>query len=134
MPEILRIVDANINRLIEGLRVVEDILRFYYQNKILFGKIRMLRHNLARLSFEVWNRKKLVSCRRSREDIGRILNNLEKKRKNIEEVVYFNLQRAKESLRVLEELSKLKDAESSGRFKKMRFKLYELEKQILKKI
>ncbi|OQX86490.1 MAG: hypothetical protein B6D55_05945 [Candidatus Omnitrophica bacterium 4484_70.2] len=134
MPEILRIVDANINRLIEGLRVVEDILRFYYQNKILFGKIRMLRHNLARLSFEVWNRKKLVSCRRSREDIGRILDNLEKKRKNIEEVVYFNLQRAKESLRVLEELSKLKDAESSGRFKKMRFKLYELEKQILKKI
>jgi len=134
MPGILRIVDANVNRLIEGLRVVEDILRFYYQNKILFGKIRMLRHNLARLSFEVWNRKKLVSCRRSREDIGRILNNLEKKRKNIEEVVYFNLQRAKESLRVLEELSKLKDAESSGRFKKMRFKLYELEKQILKKI
>ena len=40
MPEILRIVDANINRLIEGLRVVEDILRFYYQNKILFGKMR----------------------------------------------------------------------------------------------
>ena len=45
-----------------------------------------------------------------------------------------NSQRAKESLRVLEEFLKLSDKNSSGNFKQLRYQLYALEKRAIKKL
>ncbi|MCX5667705.1 MAG: hypothetical protein NTY34_05295 [Candidatus Omnitrophica bacterium] len=42
-----------------------------------------------------------------------------------------NIERTKESLRVLEEFFKLFDKGSSARFTKLRFKVYEIEKKAL---
>ncbi len=44
----LRIIDANLNRLREGIRVVEDIFRYVYNDKELSTKLKKLRH-LARV-------------------------------------------------------------------------------------
>jgi thiamine-phosphate pyrophosphorylase len=49
-PELFRVIDANLNRLKEGIRVVEDIMRYRDNNKILSKKIKSLRH-LARIYF-----------------------------------------------------------------------------------
>jgi hypothetical protein len=40
----LRLIDANLNRLREGIRVVEDIFRYIYNNKEISTKLKSLRH------------------------------------------------------------------------------------------
>ncbi len=40
----LRLIDANLNRLKEGIRVVEDIFRYNYDNKEIALKLKSLRH------------------------------------------------------------------------------------------
>ena len=40
----LRLIDANLNRLREGIRVVEDIFRYIYNNKQISTKLKSLRH------------------------------------------------------------------------------------------
>jgi hypothetical protein len=44
MKEIYRIIDANFNRVREGLRVIEDGLRFIYTNEKKLKEIREIRH------------------------------------------------------------------------------------------
>jgi hypothetical protein len=44
----LRLIDANLNRLREGIRVVEDIFRYVYNDKETSSKLKTLRH-LSRL-------------------------------------------------------------------------------------
>jgi thiamine-phosphate pyrophosphorylase len=43
-PELFRVIDANLNRLKEGIRVVEDIIRYRDNNKELSSKLKSLRH------------------------------------------------------------------------------------------
>ena len=57
-PSTLRIIDANLNRLREGIRVVEDICRYYKNSKELSSKLKSPRH-LARLN----DYTKLLTCR-----------------------------------------------------------------------
>lgn len=44
-----------------------------------------------------------------------------------------NMERSKESIRVLEEFSKLIDGSLSARFSKLRFRLYDIEKKVYKR-
>ena len=46
-PTVLRIVDANLNRAREALRVVEDYARFVLDDGKLCGELKGLRHELA---------------------------------------------------------------------------------------
>ncbi|MBM2832289.1 MAG: hypothetical protein HW414_1341, partial [Dehalococcoidia bacterium] len=41
-----RIIDANLNRLAEGLRVLEDVARFVLNNEPLDQELMALRHQL----------------------------------------------------------------------------------------
>ena len=45
--KILRIIDANFNRIKEGFRVIEDGLRFYYDEKELTEKLKRIRHRFT---------------------------------------------------------------------------------------
>ncbi|MFC1599313.1 thiamine-phosphate pyrophosphorylase [Candidatus Omnitrophota bacterium] len=132
--KLYRIIDANYNRSKEALRVIEDIFRFFLDDKTLTKRIKSLRHELT-TSF---NDKKIVDkmlmFRDSLKDIGRPVDTLELKRKNINDVIYANLQRAKESARVLEEIFKIIDKKSVSSFKTIRYNLYSLEKSIHKKL
>ena len=125
-PELFRVIDANLNRLKEGIRVVEDIIRYRDNNKELATKLKNLRH-FAKVeeTFE------LLKYRDSINDVLRPTIKSELNRSDVKSILLANFKRAQESSRVLEELYKLSRADYSENFKKIRYELYTLEKEIL---
>ncbi len=124
--EKLAIIDANLNRAREGLRVVEDIERFYYRSG-KFSKIRKLRHMLAGIFKDRY--EELVKSRNVKKDMGAKIQ--EHGRKNVRGALRSNIARSGESLRVLEEMTKLQRGNVSAAVKRIRFRLYEIEKEIV---
>jgi thiamine-phosphate pyrophosphorylase len=125
-PEIYRVIDANLNRLKEGIRVVEDIMRYRDNNKNLSTKLKSLRHKA-----KVNNLTELLKYRDSINDVLRTTIKSELNRTDIKSILIANFKRAEESSRVLEELYKLESIENSENFKYIRYELYNLEKEIL---
>jgi thiamine-phosphate pyrophosphorylase len=133
--KLYRIIDANYNRLKEGLRVCEDIIRFNFEDKALTRNYKDIRHKTtAALKTLKVNSKTLFDSRDSKKDVGRKTAEYELNKKTLEELFLSNLQRAKESFRVLEEVSKLISKNTALQFKGLRYNLYELEKKTFKKI
>ncbi len=127
---ILRIIDANINRASEGIRVIEDIFRFFYNNKNISEKLKKIRHDI-RVKTKKFN---LIDYRDSINDLGKeTFLKEEVLRDDIEDVIKANIKRVEESFRVLEEIFKILDLELSEFFKKVRFEIYTLEKKIFSK-
>lgn len=126
-----RIIDVNINRVCEGLRVIEDYLRFTLNNNN-YLKIKKFRHFL-REKVSILVEKKLITHRDSINDLGNKSDEIEINRKNETDIVKANLLRVMEGLRVLEEYSKLEENLRAflNEIKMMRFFVYELEKEIL---
>ena len=118
----LRLIDANLNRLREGIRVVEDIFRYVYNDKQTAIKLKELRH-LSRLD----NYIELLETRDVRNDVLRSSIKSEQNRTNLYSILIANFKRAQESSRVLEEFCKLISIESSENFKYIRYELYNLE-------
>ena len=130
MHSILRIIDVNLNRSREGLRVCEDIVRFILDDRKMLRSFKSLRHRVGALAKRIYGKKTLLlKSRNARRDVGKLTTYRELRRKNINDVFRANIQRVKESLRVLEETSKLLDGRISQRFKTIRFRVYELEKK-----
>ncbi len=131
---IYRIIDANLNRAKEGLRVCEDITRFILESPSLTANLKQIRHKLDKLilSFAP-QRYKLLLTREAKNDVGRLIFGQELKRSGISDILFANIQRVKESIRVLEEFSKLSNAKRAADFKAARYSVYELEKKIAKK-
>jgi len=129
--EILRIIDVNINRAQEGLRVAEDVMRFILNDSSATSQLKKLRHRIQSI-LELSKIKKRILCqsRNVSKDCGKEFSFLEKK-SNWQSIFFANIQRAKESLRVLEEFFKLSDNSIGEKFKALRFKLYEHEKDII---
>lgn len=132
--QVLRILDANLNRAKEGLRVCEDTLRFIFNSQGLTKEFKIIRHRISEgtrlLDIKIYE---LLNERDILGDIGKINLKPELNRKNISDIFFANLQRVKESLRVLEEFSKLVNRKASAEFKKIRYKVYEVEKKIIKR-
>lgn len=128
---LLRIIDANFNRLKEALRVVEDIFRFVYEDDVLRKEARRLRHVPdALVKVKILN-EALIE-RDSGADLGKNIDLLELDRKDLSDVLFVNLQRAKESSRVLEEFLKIVFPSKVSVLKKMRYDIYNLEKKAYK--
>jgi len=125
-----RILDANFNRAKEGLRVCEDLCRYVWDQKTLTRGLKDLRHELttimAGLDFQ-----KVLEARHIQGDVGRDTTRSESKRKDIQAVFWANSQRVKESLRVLEEVTKLIDVNLSSKLKALRYKVYALEQKVI---
>ncbi|MCX6842812.1 MAG: thiamine-phosphate pyrophosphorylase [candidate division WOR-3 bacterium] len=124
-----RIVDVNLNRLSEGLRVVEDIVRLGLEKPRLLAGVRVLRTRVGKETRAL--RKRVILSRQSETDIGRGDRFDRTKRKSLEDVLLANFKRAEEAARVLEEVLKLSDKTLAARFKAARFRLYDLEKQAM---
>lgn len=125
-PELYRVVDANLNRLREGIRVVEDIMRYKENSKNIASRLKLLRHK-AQI-------KETVELLKYRDSINDVLRNTiksELNRTNINSIIIANFKRAQESSRVLEELYKLHNVGYSENFKYIRYELYTLEKDVL---
>ena len=124
---VLRILDANFNRAKEGLRVIEDVFRFILEDDQLRRKLRNLRHSLDVIKRNKFFKNAIID-RDSKKDLGRRVDTLEIKRKNPCDILYINFQRVKESLRVMEEFSKIISPKDTRLLKKMRYDVYSLEK------
>ena len=129
-----RIIDANLNRVKEGLRVCEEITRFILDNHKFTAQLKQVRHKIDSLGSKIYPPAKLLSQRRAQADVGRFNSRGELERGNCKDIFWANSQRVKESLRVLEEFSKLLDSRVALGFKQLRYKVYEIEQESFKKI
>jgi len=130
----LRIIDANLNRLGEGLRVLEDIIRFHLNNKSLTKGFKSLRHETGKLKGAITAGYDTLGARDVSSDVGKTSSKSEASRSNFIEIFSANIERSKESLRVLEEILKLTSPKLAEDYKKIRFRLYALEKKSIPKI
>jgi len=128
-----RIIDANINRAKEGLRVCEEIARFILNSRELTSRLKDIRHRIDLIFKQLPKKILLLEQRKSSSDVGRCLYKNELKRKNCLDIFFANIQRAKESVRVLEEFSKLININTAIELKKIRYDIYETEKRFAKK-
>jgi len=121
-----RIVDVNINRLSEALRVIEDICRFHLNDENLTKRIKSLRSEFdkSRKTFK----ETVILSRMSEKDFGRDSSFDLNKRTSVYEILGSSFGRAQEACRVLEEFSKI-SLLLTNEFKNMRYTLYDLEKQ-----
>ena len=124
--KIQRVIDANLNRLREGLRVLEDLNRYLWDDGATGYRLKALRHRVAK----AYDPARL-SFRDIENDVQKESSESEMQRENLAAIVAANFSRCQESSRVLEELFKLLDPELSTLFKEIRYELYGLEKAIL---
>ncbi len=129
-----RIIDANINRAKEGLRVCEEITRFILDNRKLTAEFKKIRHEINAIIKHLPRIKDLIKERESLKDVGKKIYINELKRENFQDIFFASIQRVKESVRVLEEFTKLINKKSAIGFKKIRYGLYETEKKAAKRI
>ena len=123
----LRIIDANLNRLNEGIRVVEDIFRYSLNHKEIASQLKKIRHN-ARIDTLY---EELLDSRDADNDVLRPTKKTELDRSHTKDILIANFKRAQEASRVLEELLKLVASGESENFKQIRYELYTLEKKAM---
>lgn len=125
-PELLRVVDANLNRLKEGIRVIEDCARYVHNDKERAGRLKSLRHLCKVAPIEP-----LLASRDSVNDVLRPTIESELNRTDLRSIIIANYKRGEESARVLEEVYKIIEPSLSETFKQIRYELYTLEKENL---
>ena len=125
-----RILDANLNRTKEGLRVCEDLCRYVWDQRTLTRAFKDMRHELTGIIAEL-DIQKAIEARHIQGDVGRATSVSESKRNDIKAVFWANSQRIKESLRVLEEVTKLIDPKISIKLKALRYKVYAFEQKVI---
>ncbi len=127
-----RIIDANINRTSEGLRVLEDLARYKFESTTLTENIKKLRHQVRKTIAA--HSPKFLMARDSQNDVGfEISNKTDLDKKNTTaELVQANFKRVQEGLRVIEESLKIIDHyDTSKKYESFRYLTYSLEKDYL---
>ncbi len=123
---IYRILDANLDRAREGLRIIEEWCRFGLNESNLTDECKQLRQELAR-----WHSADIRAARDTPGDVGTELTHAqEQERHSLTHVLQANFSRIQEALRVLEEYSKLYSGEMGAAFKQMRYRVYTLESNL----
>jgi thiamine-phosphate pyrophosphorylase len=126
-PAVRRILDANLDRAREGLRIIEEWCRFGLKNSKLANECKQLRQELA-----IWHGLELRMSRDTPGDPGTELTHpREEERGGVEELLQANFCRVEEALRVLEEYGKIYNAEMGATFKQMRYRVYTVESTLL---
>ena len=133
-PQTLRIIDANCNRISEGLRFLEDVARFVLNDATSSQKLREMRHNLVKNMSQFG--AAALSERNSEADVGISIEAVSEQH-NLPSLVTANAKRVEEALRVLEEIAKLPEISptlNSNDFKRARFNIYTFERELSSKI
>ena len=126
--DIFRILDANLNRTREALRVVEEFARFRLDSAALAETVKELRHDL-RAAADRLPARQLLAARDTPGDVGTQLSTpAERQRRDALDVLRAALKRLPESLRVLEEYAKTVSPEAAAGFEQLRYRCYTLEK------
>lgn len=134
--KVLRIIDANLNRSREGLRVCEEIARFALDSRALAQDLKTVRTRISTLARSLDTRLRGIAHSRDvGGDVGRSSRlSGSVTRRALRDVFAANIQRVEESLRVLEEFLKLVHPAAALTASRQRFKVYEIEKKALCRI
>lgn len=128
-----RILDANGNRLLEGLRVVEEAARFALDDPALTAALKALRHDVSATvaRFPLADR---LAARDTAGDVGTrpVGPGVPLRREGLADVVAANAQRVKESLRAVEEYGKPLDPVAAAAIERARYRFYDLERDLLR--
>ena len=132
----LRIIDANLNRIGEGLRLLENLARLLLDDAALTQQLKTMRHGLVTSDWPSY--QQLLQARDAEGDVGISIKapNQEKPR-DLPAMAAANSRRVQESLRTIEELAKLPgitpklDPET---FQQARFNLYTIEKKLVSRL
>lgn len=124
---VLRILDANLDRAREGLRILEEWGRFGLNDEQTTAICKHMRQELAQ-----WHTQAIRNARDTERDQGTGLTHpQEAQRQSLEQLLQANFARTQEALRVLEEYSKLYDPSMAAGCKQMRYQVYTLETHLL---
>jgi thiamine-phosphate pyrophosphorylase len=123
-------LDAAGNRAREGLRVVEDYVRFVLDDRHLTEQLKRLRHDLAGLLRRLALDEQL-SARETQSDVGTALwTPSERRRESTAAVLTANFTRLQEALRSIEEFGKIVDAELAAGVRQLRYRCYTLQRSV----
>ena len=124
---IAQLIDANLDRAREGLRVMEDWCRFGLNRSDFSIKIKEWRQQLGAHHHNIYRKARLTS-----EDPAKgVSHPLQKQRSTPEEIFVANSSRVQEALRVIEEFTRKTDPMLSEIAAKIRYETYEIEIQVL---
>ncbi len=124
---IYQIIDANLDRAREGLRVLEDWARFGLGKEKYVEKIKNFRQILGKNHLEVYKQS-----RNYIEDKCKGLTHQEQfNRKTSKQIISSNSARVQEALRVIEEFSRMQNHELSKIASEIRYEIYAIEIDLL---
>jgi len=124
---IYQIIDANLDRAREGLRVLEDWARFGLGKERYVERIKNFRQILGKNHLEGYKQS-----RNRIEDKCKGLTHQEQiNRKTSEQIISSNSGRVQEALRVIEEFSRLHNHELSKIASEIRYEIYTIEIDLL---
>ena len=118
-----RLLDANLDRAREGLRVLEDWARFGLNRADLVARCKDLRQRLGQC-----HRDRYRAARQTAMDVAAGLEHpAQAERRGPEAVLRANAARVQEALRVLEEFGRERDPELASQAAACRYALYDLD-------
>jgi thiamine-phosphate pyrophosphorylase len=127
---ILRVIDAEANRATEGLRVVEDYVRFILNDRHLTELTKRLRHDLM-ATLKPFSTTDRLTARQADSDVGALLAAPPcSARCEPADVAAASFKRVQQALRSLEEYVKLDDASLAVSLEQLRFQAYTLERAV----
>ena len=125
---VLRLLDANLDRAREGLRVVEDWCRFGLDRADLVARLKDLRQRLG-----LRHHERYKQARHAATDVAAGMTHpAQAQRPHPADVVAANCGRVQEALRVLEEFGRAEDPDLAAEAAAIRYALYDLEVELLR--
>ncbi len=125
-PKIFRLLDASSNRASEAVRVVEDIVRFVFNDQILTREWKAFRHKLISV-LQMLPVEMCLAYRETDGDVGTSITlGSEVHRSTVADLLAANVARLQQALRSLEEASKLIDIAAAREIEAIRYESYTL--------
>ena len=126
-----RMLDANTNRVMEGLRTLEDVARFsgWVQLQVDYKSIRhALQQSIDDLGQGSLGQAALVSARDAQEDVGRESKTTQEMQRpeGLVSIVAAAASRVEQGLRVIEEAIKVLAPNQAASIERQRYKVYDL--------
>jgi thiamine-phosphate pyrophosphorylase len=126
----LRMADANLNRVMEGLRTLEDIARFS-DLASLQSRYKSLRHCLQQV-LSTWDQSALLAARDAEHDVGRTEKQAAElsREDGLLDIAASAAGRCEQGLRVLEESAKFLFPATATAIESIRYRVYDLDAEL----
>ena len=125
---VARMIDANLDRAREGLRVVEDWCRFGLDRLDLVKPLKHWRQQLGQHHQEIYKHARSTAT----DSAAGLAHPAQESRQHPSQVVAANCARVQEALRVLEEFGRAQNPDLATTAASIRYGLYDLEVSVLR--